>query len=75
MCAPGSRVTPTVQMKQNDIRENCLIVAQITGSGKRTRPVSALTFLSGRFKVKGRVYGGFLLRHITIGDVGLKLYG
>lgn len=75
MCAPGSRVTSTVQMKRNDIRENCLIVAQITGSGKRARPVSDLTFLSGRFKVKGRVYGVFLLRHITIGDVGLKLYG
>lgn len=60
MCAPGSQVTPTVQMKRNDIQENCLIMAQITGSGKQARPVSAVTFLSGRFKVKGRVYGDFL---------------
>lgn len=64
MCAPGSLVTPAVQMKRNDIRENCLIVAQITGSGKRVRPVSALTFLSGRFNVKGRVYGAFLVKYL-----------
>lgn len=73
MCAPGSRVTPTVQIKRNDIRENCLIVAQITGSGNGARPVSGLTFLSGRFKIKGRVYGGLLLSYITIGNVALKL--
>lgn len=66
MCAPGSGVTPAAQMKRNDIRENCLIVAQITGSGNRARPVSALTFLSGRFKVKGESMVIFCRDIITI---------
>lgn len=56
-------------MKPNDIRENCLIVAQITGSGNRRGPVFVLTFLSLTVQSQRRVYGAYLFASTARLDV------